>query len=53
MDCEVVGTLFHTTTETFSSKSRRRLDATYPNCACLLLYENDDDVYFKVAQYLL
>lgn len=53
MDCEVVGTLFPTTSETFRSKSRCKLDAADSTCARLLLYENDDDVYFEVAQYLL
>ncbi|MDN6206472.1 MAG: hypothetical protein L0I97_07715, partial [Staphylococcus simulans] len=53
LGCEAAGTLFLTTAETFSSKSRRRYNAAYPTRARILLYEDDDDVYFKVTKYLL
>ncbi len=53
MGCEAVSTLFPAAAETFCSKSRRRRNAAYPTRARILLYEDDDDVYFEVAQYLL
>ncbi len=49
MGCEAVGTLFPTTTETFSSKSRCWCNAAYPTRARILFYEDDDDVYFEVT----